>query len=159
MRIKLYHLTPTKNRDLILKEGIKANKDHMIFVFTDMLVANEIAKNQVFTDRYCVFKIARKGIESPLLKDNVGEFSAWFHRIVKQDCIEPQCLKLVCEQDTIYDKPTTWDYLVHGRFYNRTREQVDRFFEIMTWAEEQEKKDELSHEKILEEVNRRLEKV
>jgi len=66
---------------------------------------------------------------------------------------------LVCEQDTIYDKPTTWDYLVHGRFYNRTREQVDRFFEIMTWAEEQEKKDELSHEKILEEVNRRLEKV
>jgi len=72
MRIKLYHLTPTKNRDLILKEGIKANKDHMIFVFTDMLVANEIAKNQVFTDRYCVFKIARKGIESPLLKDNVG---------------------------------------------------------------------------------------
>jgi hypothetical protein len=150
----LYHLTPAENAPRIRKEGLKAN-DGRIFAFTDMIVANAIAKEQVFTRRYCVFRISKNGINGEILRDRVEEFSAWAQRIIMQDHIEPKFLRKVCETDTIYDKPTAWDYEVGARL-RQTKERVDANFAAIAWGLEQAKKGELSEEEIVAEVNRRL---
>jgi len=39
-----YHVTDLKNVDQIKEHGLKANKEGLIFVFTDMVVSGLIAK-------------------------------------------------------------------------------------------------------------------
>ena len=131
MKIKFYHLTDCENAAKIMQEGIKANKNDEIFVFTDMLVANSIAKTQVFTQRYSVFKIDRKGISGKILKDNVEELTAGYHRIIKQKLIKPKFLKFICEKKTIVFEPTKWDYLYHAQLFGMTRNEVDQQFSKM----------------------------
>jgi hypothetical protein len=151
----LYHLTPSENASEILKEGIKADEEGNIFAFTEMIVANEIAKNQVFTERYCVFRISRRGIKGEILKDNVAEFSACFQRIIKQDHIEPKFLRKMCEEDTVLLKPTAWDYMIGARL-GETKEQTDAKFAVIAWDYEQRKKGKLSEEEIVEETLKRF---
>ena len=151
----LYHLTPAENAPRILKEGLKSDAEGNIFAFTEMIVANEIAKNQVFTKRYCIFKISKKGICGEILKENVAEFSAWAHRIIRQNRIEPKYLKKVCEEDTVFLRPTAWDYGIGARL-GETKEQTDKKFAVFAWMHEQREKDEFSEDEIMEEASKRL---
>ncbi len=130
MQNKYFHLTDCENVAKIMQEGIKANKSGEIYVFTDMLVANTIARDQVFTDRYSAFEINRNGIYGKILDDNVGELSQGYHRIIKQKLIKPEFLKLFCEKDTIHFEPTEWDYY-RGQFLGMTRNEVDQQFSEM----------------------------
>lgn len=119
MKQKIYHLTPHENTKAILEEGIKANEDGDIYVFTDMIVADTIAKNQVFTAKYSVFEINRKGIGVKLMPDDCGELSQAYQRIIKQNKIDPKYLELIaCEMDIVTDRPTSWDYFVYENCYN-----------------------------------------
>ena len=119
MAHKIYHLTPHENTKSILKEGIKANEYGDIYVFTDMLVADTIAKNQIFTKRYSVFEINRKGIKVKLIPDQCAEFSQGFQRIIKQNEIDPKYLELIYEDiEIITNGLTEWDYLVYEHHYH-----------------------------------------
>jgi hypothetical protein len=107
--------------------GIVPDRQGRIFLFTDMLVANVIAKSQVFVKRYAVFEVAPAGIQGQLREDNVAESSHSFQRILKQAQIAPENLRLVGEYDTIYDTPTEWDYVL-GERLGESRESVDERF-------------------------------
>ena len=122
-----YHLSDARNMLTIREGGIVANGDGEIFLFTDMLVANVIAKSQVFVDRYVVFEVAPDGIQGELRDDNVAEFSHSFQRILKQDRIAPEHLQLVGEYETIHDRPTEWDYVL-GERLGQSHEFVDEGF-------------------------------
>ena len=82
---EFYHLTPSEKAGKIERKGIAANKHGEIFLFTNRIVANTIARDQVFTNRYTVFEINPDGITGTIIADKVSEFSASFQRIVKQD--------------------------------------------------------------------------
>jgi hypothetical protein len=58
----LFHLSRVVNLESILCDGLRANEGGDIFAFTDMVVANTIALNQVFAERYAVFAIDPKGV-------------------------------------------------------------------------------------------------
>jgi hypothetical protein len=130
MAESLFHLSPTENREKILSEGIKANKAGEIFVFTDLIVCNEIAKNQVGADHYDLFRIYRRGITGAIERDNVAEFSASFQRIIKQDCIKPRFLKFEGDFETIHYHATPFDYFL-GKIWGLTFDQVDEKFEFI----------------------------
>jgi hypothetical protein len=154
MRLKYFHLTPSNNTHKIKKEGIKADEEGNIFVFTDMLVANEIAKNQVFTEQYAVFKIERKGITGKIEKDNVAEFAAFYQRIIKQKTIKPKFVKFMSVEDTVFDKPTTWDYLVYARMHKWTYEQTDAYFSVQEWHHEHSQKKDIPEDELETEYRR-----
>ena len=131
MKNTYYHLTDCENAPKVIQEGIKSDRYGQIFVFTDMLVANPIAKDQVFTKRYSVFKIDPKGITGEILEDYAGEFTQIYHKIIKQELIKPEFLKLICEKDTLFIEPASWDYIYYSQLFGWSRDEVDQhFFEL-----------------------------
>ena len=129
MATEFYHLTPSEKAGKIERKGIAANKHGEIFLFTNRIVANTIARDQVFTNRYTVFEINPDGITGTIIADKVSEFSASFQRIVKQDYLAPEFLTVVGEYETIYLWPTAWDYLSRGNLLGETKDDVDQFIE------------------------------
>ena len=126
-RERYYHLSPTEHAASIQECGIRADRDGRIFLFTDMLVANVIAKSQVHTRRYVVFEIAPDGVCGPLEPDEVAEFSHPFQRILRQQRVAPEHLRLVGTYDTVVDYPVEWDYRLAER-QGESREYVDEVF-------------------------------
>ena len=98
----LYHLTNAHHHASIMRNGITA-KAGVISVFTDMLVADVVAKSQVGVTRYTVYSIDPKGITGALTKDNVAESSQPYQRILHQRSISPQFLTVVGTYDVITD--------------------------------------------------------
>lgn len=118
--MKYYHITAPKNIDSILENGLRANADGDIFLFENKsiirpysifidenrewkmdeskksiaLVADIIAMGQVFLDEYAMFEVAREGIDSDMIPDNVAEESKNFQWIAKQPVISPQFINL-----------------------------------------------------------------
>jgi hypothetical protein len=83
-----FHITDLENVDQIIKHGLTANKEGVVFLLTDMVVVDAIAKDQCFLgDKYAASVIDSKGITGEIIEDNVAEFSAAFQRIVIQDRI------------------------------------------------------------------------
>jgi len=154
-KLEFFHLTPAKRAAAIRRDGIKADSRGDIFVFTDMVVANEIAKSQVFAKRYTVFEIDRQGVTGRFRRDNVAELAAANQRIIRQSRIEAKFLATVGTFDVITDRPVGWDYFVGSRM-GLTTEQVDGRFEISNWINHQTKLGRLSSDEILAEANRRL---
>ncbi len=156
MKLKLYYLTDPEDRDRILAEGITSDERGTIVVFTDMRVANEIAKNQSFLERYAVFTIDRKGIEGRLRKDDGAEWTSGFQRIVRQEVIRPEFVTFLCELDTILDRPTPWDYEQHARLDGWTPEQTDQYFAAMRWYDQHQKDGHLSEKDLNDGLRARM---
>ncbi len=154
MKLDYFHLTRSENCDKIIKEGIKADKEGNIFVFTDMIVANEIAKHQVFTEQYVVFEIDRKGITGKIKKDNVAELTRSYHRIIKQDHIKPEYVNFSDGYDTVFDGPTMWDYLINEKLNKWTYEQTDAYFSAKTWYDEHRQKKDIPEDELKTEYKR-----
>jgi len=93
----------------IKNRGLMSNEDSEIFSFTNMNVANTIARDQVFLFEYAVFKIDPLGITGEIAMDDVAEFSAAYQRIIKQSHIEPNYLRLLRKRVKVahFDG---WDY-------------------------------------------------
>ena len=94
---KYYHITNPSNKDSILKDGLKCNEEGEIFLFENKsikidnsihYVSDLIAKNQIFLTEYAMFEIDLKGIEQPLINDNVAETSSSLQWIAKQPIIK-----------------------------------------------------------------------
>ncbi len=146
----LYHLTSIENLAAILRTGLKANEEGAIYAFTDLIVANTIACNQVFAAKYAIFKIAKRGVTGQVLPDDVAEFSSPYQRTILQEQIEPKHLRHLCTCDAIHDRPTEWDYHVEKNLFHRNVPQVDEEFAIFRWIAEETRAgrncDEISRE-------------
>jgi hypothetical protein len=94
----LYHLTNPHNHASIMRNGIPA-KAGAILVFTDMLVADAVARSQMGMKRYTVYSIDPKGITGALIKNNVAEFPQSYQCILHQRSISPQFLTVVGTYD------------------------------------------------------------
>jgi len=100
-----YHITDVKNIPSIAENGLRANEDGHIFVFTDERYANDIAVNQCgHFDDYTLFEIDSKGINGKVIMDRVAEFSARHHRIIIQPHIKAQYIDLVDAYHVDHDK-------------------------------------------------------
>jgi len=111
MKKKYYHITNCENAVSILTNGIKCNEDFEIFLFDDVgykflgytsTVANHIAKNQIFLDKYAMFEIDAKGITGHIENDNVAEITAKWQYILKQDIIKPEYINFYGCYETIF---------------------------------------------------------
>jgi len=120
----LYHLTDPRNIDSITREGLRANDDGEIYLFTELVIANTLAVNQVCLREYALFQIDPEGITGGLHKDDVAELSAPYQRIVRQDGIDPRYIQYVGTRDSVTDRPTEWDYMVGEQLFDETPEQV-----------------------------------
>jgi hypothetical protein len=95
---KLFHVTAPAAVDSILAHGLRANEDGQIFAITDRLVADDVAKNQVFLREYALIVIDARGITGSVELDDVGEFTKHWQRIITQPLIPPQFLRLHCRR-------------------------------------------------------------
>ena len=125
-----YHVTDVNNVDQIKRDGLKANEEGLIFVFTDMIVSGSIAKNQFgLVDRYAVFKIYSNGITGRVIKDRVAEFSAPYQRVIIQEKIQKSYIDFLGVFRVDSYEPTEWDLLLLKRFKGLTQKDARKVFE------------------------------
>ena len=126
-----YHVTDVKNVDRIKKDGLKANEEGLIFVFTDMIVSGLIAKEHYgLVDRYAVFKIYSNGITGRVIKDRVAEFSAPYQRVIIQEKISLRDIDFVGSFIINDDEPTEWDYLLLKKIRGLNKADAKKDFYI-----------------------------
>jgi hypothetical protein len=125
-----YHVTDVNNVDQIKRDGLKANEEGLIFVFTDMIVSGSIAKNQFgLVDRYAVFKIYSNGITGRVIKDRVAEFSAPHQRVIIQERIQKKYIDFLGVFRVDSYEPAEWDLLLLKRFIGLTKKDARKVFE------------------------------
>jgi hypothetical protein len=126
---KMYHLSPIRNKQSILDNGLQSENGE-IFFFTKLEQAKHIACNQVGTEKYSIFEIDLAGIKGKLLKDNVAEFGSAFQFYVEQKSIEPQFVKHFLDvESNLYDQAEECElpkYRVLAKLYGaRGKKQID----------------------------------
>jgi hypothetical protein len=125
-----YHVTDVNNVDQIKRDGLKANEEGLIFVFTDMMASGLIAKEQYgLVDRYAVFKICSNGITGRVIKDRVAEFSAPYQRVVIQAKIQKSYIDFLGVFRVDSYEPAEWDLLLLKRFKGLTKKDARKVFE------------------------------
>lgn len=125
-----YHVTDVNNVDQIKRDGLKANEEGLIFVFTDMIVSGLIAKEQYrLMDRYAVFKIYSEGITGRVIKDRVAEFSAPYQRVIIQEKISKRYIEFLGTFKINPYEPTEWDLLLLKRLKGLTTKDARKVFE------------------------------
>lgn len=124
METYYYHVTSKENAPKILKEGLKANKDGEIFLFSPndfyaqlciedykgqqaivrrwRAIGNKIAKDECFLENYVTLMIDSKGINIEPIADDVAEDTAKYQWIVKQPVIESKFITLLNGNGKIY---------------------------------------------------------
>jgi len=123
----LYHVTHPDNVESIEREGLQAGGDGRIYAFTDLLVADNIACGQVFANPYSLFRICPGGITGDLLADDVAEFSAPFHCVIRQDRIAPEHLRYLGTMHVQEGILTPWQWMIHG-MRGLSRSQIESMF-------------------------------
>jgi hypothetical protein len=129
----LYHCTSPDNVRSIRRHGLKASADGRIYTVILRRLINEVAKTQVFLERYALFGIYAAGVTGEVERDNIGEFIAIFHRVIVQPKIAPKHLRLIGIFDTDFDEPDFHDRRMgfragmtsrQIRFWVRRRNQI-----------------------------------
>lgn len=154
----VFHLTAPKNVRSILARGLVPDEDGRIFAFTHMKVANVIAREQCFLNRYTVLRISGRFLPYAwdILPDSVAELSAPYQLIVITDeGIEPKFLSPVGTFNTLHHKATPWDYEI-GRKLGQSRKFIDGRASVFQWSHRQTRLGKLSEQEIRDEVNNRL---
>ena len=125
-----YHVTDVNNIDQIKRDGLKANEEGLIFVFTYMIVSGSIAQNQFgLVDRYAVFKIYSNGITGRVIKDRVEEFSAPYQRVIIQERIQKNYIDFLGVFRVDPYEPAERDPLLLKRFQGLTKKDARKVFE------------------------------
>lgn len=125
-----YHVTDVNNVDQIKRDGLKANEEGLIFVFTDMIASGLVAKEQYgLADRYAVFKIFSNGITGRVIKDRVAEFSAPYQRVIIQAKIQKSFIDFLGVFRIDPYEPAEWDLLLSKRFKGLTQKDARKVFE------------------------------
>jgi hypothetical protein len=110
-----FYLSHPDDRPTILQSGISAGDDGYIDIFTDNLVANTIARDQLFLDRYTLFWITPAGITAEARRNDVGILTAKYQFRIQQSRVDERFVRVMGEYEVIRNRPTTWDYLFWSR--------------------------------------------
>jgi len=125
-----YHVTSIRNIDKIKKAGLKADKEGHIFAFTDQRITEDVAANQCFINKVALFVIDSRGITGKVIRDQVGELAAPFHRIIIQDKISKQYVKFLRSWTIDFDNPTPWQLYKIQKTEGVSKEEAkNRFYE------------------------------
>lgn len=114
--MKYYHITRNSEKIIssILSEGLKDNEEGDIFLFENKSfgingiinnVADHIAANQIFLNKYVMFEVDTDGINGDLIPDRVADYSAKFQWIAKQPIIEAKHINIFGIFKTEYKNP------------------------------------------------------
>ena len=93
-----YHVTTPSHAKLILKNGLKADREGQIYLLNyDVLrsVIN-VASSQIFSRRVTVLEVCAKGVKGRVESDNVAEAYAKYQVRVKQPRIGAEHITMVC---------------------------------------------------------------
>jgi hypothetical protein len=101
LNTKLFHVTACEAVDSILAHGLRANDYGQIFAIDSELVAEDVARGQLFLSSYALFWINARGISGAIEADNVAELVAGHHRIIVQQLIPPEFLILLARKRNI----------------------------------------------------------
>jgi hypothetical protein len=115
------------NVEQIKKDGLKANKEGLIFVFTDMIVSRLIAQKYGLMDQYAAFKIFSEGIAGMIIKDRVAEFYAPYQRVIIQDEISHMHIDFLGTYKIDPYDFTDWELLIRKRFKGLTLKEAGKF--------------------------------
>lgn len=125
-----YHVTDVNNVEQIKSEGLKANDEGLIFVFTDMIVSGLMAQEQHgIKDRYAVFKIYSEGITGRVIKDRVAEFSAPYQRVIIQKGISKRYIEFLGTFKIDPFESTEWDLFLLKRLKGLNTKDARKVFE------------------------------
>lgn len=125
----LFHVTDPANVESILREGLRADGEGCIFTLTDDRLANSIARDQLGLREYAVLGIDPKGISGRMETDQVAEFAAGWHRVIRQPRIAPAFLRFIHTLN-VDPGPTEGDYMRWGT-RGVPRAQVDAMYAMM----------------------------
>ena len=104
-----YHVTEVENVDSILKNGLKADEEGLIYVYdtysvdlegVDIFLSDIITLGQLGYKKYAVIKVNAEPYRKYAKPDNVGELCASYHRILKVKIIKPEDIELLEIRDT-----------------------------------------------------------
>jgi hypothetical protein len=124
-----FHITAVEKIDSVRKNGIKANEDGQIFVFTSMIVSEAIATNQLgFVDEFAVFRIDSKGITGEVIMDLDAEFEAPYQRIIIQEKISKRHIEFIGSFIINPNEPTEWELLKLRELEGWTKAEAKRVF-------------------------------
>lgn len=138
----LFHLTRPENLESIERDGLRADSEGNIFAFTDLIVADSIAAEQVFADPYVLLWIHPHGIDGRLYADDVAEGSHRFQCIIRQERIEPRYVHYLATMRVQTDALTPWQRLVDASrgFSRQQSEEMFRQMRAMIQSAAQEAK-------------------
>ncbi|HET6246672.1 MAG TPA: hypothetical protein VFE47_03155 [Tepidisphaeraceae bacterium] len=122
-----FHLSHPDERDAIISNGIEADAEGYIDVFTDNMVANTIARDQLFLDRYDVFWITPTGITAELEPNLECGITSPYQFRIRQSRVAEQFLRLMGEHEVVFDRPTAWDYFYWKRVGFLNEDVNDQF--------------------------------
>ncbi|MBW2406434.1 MAG: hypothetical protein JRF17_03625 [Deltaproteobacteria bacterium] len=124
-----YHVTDVNNIDQVKQDGLKANEEGLIFVFTDMIVSGLIAREQYgLMDQYAAFKIYSDGITGNVIKDRVAEFFAPYQRVIIQEQISNRHIDFLGVYKIDPYDLTEWELLLRKRFKGLTLKTARKAF-------------------------------
>lgn len=109
-----YHITKPENEKTILRTGIKCDEDGNIFLFENVAVgakdgiahvavSDMIAANQIFLKSFVMFEIDPAGFSCDLIPDDVGEYTARWQWILRQDKIYPRFINKFGQYETDFE--------------------------------------------------------
>ncbi|MFI5298975.1 MAG: hypothetical protein ACHREM_12835 [Polyangiales bacterium] len=127
-RLKYYHLSLWERRTSILATGLRVGEDSHMYLFTEMIVSNTIARDQAFTPRYDLYEVDRAGLSGRIRRDHVAELASVYQRRVRQALIEPADLTWLGTWDVITDRATEWDYQIGQHMFRQTPKEIDTEF-------------------------------
>lgn len=126
----LFHLTRPENLESIERDGLRADSEGNIFAFSDLIVADNIAAEQVFADPYVLLWIHPYGINGKLYADDVAEGSHRFQCIIRQERIEPRYVHYLATMRVQTDALTPWQRLLDAS-RGFSRQQSEEMFRQM----------------------------
>jgi hypothetical protein len=94
-----FHLSPTKNKQSILNNGLKSNGDGEIYFFTSITQENNIVTNQLMLSEYSLFEISSKGFIGDIIEDDVADVGSDAQIILIQDLVSPQYIKHISDKE------------------------------------------------------------
>lgn len=126
---KMYHLSPIRNKQSILENGLQSENGE-IFFFTKLEQAKHIACNQVGIEKYSIFEIDLAGIKGKLHNDNSGEFGSAYQFYAKQKHVDAKFVKHFLDvESNVYDQAEECElpkYRILAKLYGaRGKKQID----------------------------------
>jgi hypothetical protein len=125
---KLYHLVPASDAHAVIRDGIHANCDGLIYCFTDPRAAEVIAREQLFARRYALFEIDLDGLVVGVEADVAVWIWEPYQRVVRQSHVKPEFLLLVGVYE-LSRVPSERDYR-RGERWGWSRERTKVIFDL-----------------------------